>query len=252
MSADHPGAAAPAWPAGTERLILEHVDSTNAEALRRVPWLTGPMWILARRQIDGRGRRGRAWTDPPGNFAATLVQRIDEPPARLALRSFVAALALHDALAELTGLGPALQLKWPNDVLLNGGKLSGILLETGEQGALAIGIGVNLHASPPADPEAAFPPIALRPETGHHIAPDTLLDHLGPAMAAWEDRLRNLGFAPLREAFLSRAARLGQTITARTGRDSVTGRFDDIDAAGSLVLETEGGRRIIPAADIHF
>ena len=221
-----------------------------AEAAARAP--AHPTWILALRQTAGRARRGQVWIDPGGNFAATLALPLAAPAPQAALYSFVAALALHDALAELTGLGPELQLKWPNDVLLNGGKLSGILLETGEKGALAIGIGVNLRAPPPADPEAAFPPIALRPETGHDITPDTLLDHLGPAMAAWEDRLRNFGFAPLREAFLSRAARLGQIITARTGRDSVTGRFDDIDATGSLVLETEAGRRIITAAEIHF
>lgn len=250
MSAE--AAPAEAGLAGTDRLILDQIDSTNAEALRRAADLHGPLWILARRQTGGRGRRGRAWIDPPGNFAATLVQRIDAPPAELALRSFVAALALHDALEALTGCGAALALKWPNDVLLNGGKLSGILLESGGQGVLAIGIGVNLRHAPPADAQAAFPPVSLRHETGHDISPEALLDHLAPAMSAWEQRLQIHGFAPLRTAFLSRAARLGQDITARVGAATESGRFVDIDATGALVLETGSGRRTIPAAEIHF
>jgi BirA family transcriptional regulator, biotin operon repressor / biotin---[acetyl-CoA-carboxylase] ligase len=241
-----------AWPAGYDRVVLDAVDSTNAEALRRAPGLAGPVWILARRQTAGRGRRGRDWSDPPGNFAATLAVRLPDPPARLALRSFVAALALHDALQSLTDLGAALALKWPNDVLLNSGKLSGILLESGGQGVLALGIGVNLRHAPPADPAAAHPPVALRAETGFDIGPEALLDHLAPAYAVWEERMQIWGFAPLRQAFLSRAARLGDTITARTQTEAVTGRFETIDDTGALVLTTPQGLRTIPAADIYF
>ena len=91
------------------------------EASRRLPGLTRPLWILAQKQTSGRGRRGRAWVDPAGNFAATLVMRLADPPARLALRSFTAALALRDALTELTGLDTAFALKWlwsaPMDVI---------------------------------------------------------------------------------------------------------------------------------------
>lgn len=246
MSAD------PLWPAGYGRLILDEVDSTNAEALRRAPGLAGPLWILARRQTAGRGRRGRDWSDPPGNFAATLAVRLPDPPARLALRSFVAALALHDALEGLTGLGPALALKWPNDLLLNGGKLSGILLESAGQGVLALGIGVNLRHAPPPAPDAAHPPVALRSETGFDIAPEVLLAHLAVAYAEWENRLVTWGFGPLRTAFLARAARLGGTLTARTLAESVTGTFETIDDTGALVLSTPQGRRTIPAADIYF
>lgn len=246
MSAD------PLWPAGYGRLILPEVDSTNAEALRRAPDQGGPLWILARRQTAGRGRRGRDWSDPPGNFAATLAVRLPDPPARLALRSFVAALALHDALEGLTGLGPALALKWPNDLLLNGGKLSGILLESAGQGVLALGIGVNLRHAPPPAPEAAHPPVALRAETGFDITPEVLLAHLAVAYAEWEHRLTTWGFGPLRTAFLARAARLGGTLTARTLAETVTGTFETIDDTGALVLATAQGRRTIPAADIYF
>ncbi len=232
--------------------MLEEVDSTNAEALRQADELDGPCWILARRQTAGRGRRGRAWADPPGNFAASLAMRLDEPPARMALRSFVAALALRDALCALTGLGDAFTLKWPNDVLVNGGKLSGILLETGPQGLLVVGIGVNLRAAPPADAEALFSPVALHAETGITLDAETLLDHLAPAFARWEDRLRREGFAPLRAAFLAHAARLGERIEARTPSVTRAGRFETIDASGALVLATREGHVTVPAADIFF
>lgn len=222
------------------------------EATRRLPGLTGPTWILAARQTAGRGRRGRAWADPGGNFAATLVMRTDLPPALLALRSFTAALALREALVALTGLEGRFALKWPNDVLLNGGKLSGILLESPGSGVLALGIGVNLSSAPPPDPDAAFAPVDLRSETGLSVPPDHLLDHLAPAFAAWEDRLRTYGFAPVRQAFLNHVTRLGETVIARTLRETHEGVFEGIDDSGALVLRTAQGRQSLPAADLYF
>ena len=240
------------WPEGVGRLVLEEVDSTNAEALRRLPGLAGPVWILARRQTGGRGRRGRAWVDPPGNFAATLAMRTGEAPGRLAMRSFLAALALGEALEDVTGLAGAFKLKWPNDVLLEGGKLSGILLESGGQGGLALGIGVNLMAAPPAEPGAAFPPVSLRAATGLQVAPEALLDALAPRHAAWEAVFAAEGFAPVRAAFLARVVRLGQPVVARGMRAEQHGIFESIDETGALILATDSGRRTIPAADIFF
>ncbi|KPQ08138.1 MAG: bifunctional biotin operon repressor / biotin-[acetyl-CoA-carboxylase] ligase BirA [Rhodobacteraceae bacterium HLUCCA12] len=247
-----PDRPAPAWPEEYGRLVLPEVDSTNAEALRRLPELGGPCWILSRRQTAGRGRRGRGWADPAGNFAATLAIRLQASPAHMALRSFAAALALHDALVAVTGLAQGFALKWPNDVLLNGGKLSGILLESGGGGALAVGIGVNLRAAPPADPGAAFAPVSLRAETGLSLSPEHLLDHLAPAFAQWEGRLQTYGFTPLRAAFLDRVTRLGEPILARTMTDTIEGRFATIDESGALVLATTGGQRVVPAAEIFF
>lgn len=237
---------------GYGRRVLDEVGSTNAEALRLAPMLGAPCWILARRQTAGRGRLGRRWTDPEGNFAASLALVLDAPPAQKALRSFVAALALHDALCSVTGLPAAFALKWPNDVLLAGGKLAGILVEAGADGALAVGIGVNLRRAPPAEPGARFRPVALHDATGCDIGPETLLDHLAPAFAGWEDRLRRDGFAPLRAAFLGRAARLGERVEARTPAATHAGRFETIDLDGALVLATPQGRLRVPAADVFF
>lgn len=248
----------PGWPEGVGRVILDSIDSTNAEALRRAPGLSRPEWILARRQVQGRGRRGRGWESPEGNFSASLALPDAGTPAEAAKLGFVAALALHEVLAGLVGPLAEVAIKWPNDVLLNGGKISGILLESTSGGgritALAVGMGVNLTAAPPRN--AAEPwslqPVALRDVLGEAPAPEAFLDRLAPAFAHWQSRLAAEGFAPLRAAWLARAARLGQVITARTPRLTVEGRFDGIDADGALILTTATGRAIIPAADIHF
>lgn len=245
-----------AWPDGVGRLVLDEVDSTNDEAVRRLPGLAGPLWILAHRQTAGRGRRGRAWQDPAGNFAATLVMPSADPPGHLALRSFVAALALREALDAVTGAGARLALKWPNDVLLDEGKLAGILLETqaGPPAALAIGFGVNLLSTPPvaAMEAGATPPVSLAAATGLRLAPETLLDALAPAMARREALFRSEGFGPIRAEWLCHAARMGQPLRARMAAEEVTGLFETIDAEGRLVLHTGNARRVIPAAEIHF
>lgn len=250
------------WPTGYGRRILDEVDSTLNEGARIAPSLSGPEWILAHRQTAGRARRGRAWTDPKGNFAATLVLCPVGDPGTVALRSFVAALALFDACVGLTGRADGFALKWPNDVLLNGGKLAGILLESagtvGDQGRsvtrLSIGIGVNLINVPATEAlePSALRPVSLLSETGCQIAPEEFLTHLAAAYARYEDQFTTYGFAPIRAAWLDRAARLGQVITARTGTVETTGTFETVDAVGNLVLLTAKGRVSIPAADVHF
>lgn len=243
------------WPEGVGRLVLPQIDSTNAEAARLAPTLSAPHWILALRQTQGRGRRGRDWHDPEGNFAATYVSNPGGPPGLVAQRSFIAALALHEALVTVTGRPEAFSLKWPNDVLLNGGKLAGILLESIGQGTkvghLAIGIGVNLRAAPQAE-AGALAPVSLMGETGLAIAPEEFLDILAPAFARWDAQLVTYGFAPIRRAWMERAARLGETITARLVNESHEGVFEGIDESGALILRGPQGRRIIAAADVFF
>jgi BirA family biotin operon repressor/biotin-[acetyl-CoA-carboxylase] ligase len=234
---------------------LASVDSTNAEAARLAHTLSGPAWILALQQTAGRGRRGRAWSDPEGNFAATLVMAPSGPPAQVALRSFVASLSLYDAFVAATGRAQSFSLKWPNDVLLNGGKVAGILLESVGQGHgvrhLAIGIGVNLRHSPDGE-QGAVKPVSLLSETGANVTPEDLLNLLAPAFAHWEAQFTTYGFGPIRTAWLARAARLGETIIARTVTEVYEGRFETIDDSGALVITTARGRMAIPAADVFF
>ena len=173
------------------------------------------------------------------------------PPAQMALRSFTASLALHDAFAEVTGAPEIFALKWPNDVLMEGGKVAGILLETAGP-ALLIGIGVNLAAAPAASEvePGAVPPAALAPR--FEVTPERMLAGLDPAMRAWEQRLTEAGFASVRDEWQSRAARLGQTIRARTGGTERTGVFEGVADDGALILATSSGREAIPAAEVHF
>lgn len=246
------------WPDGYGKRILDEVDSTLDEAARIADTLAGPEWILAKRQTKGRGRRGRDWKDPKGNFAATLVLRPTETPDKVALRSFVAALALYDACEALTGRTNGLALKWPNDVLLNGGKLAGILLESSGDGKgvshLSIGIGVNLVETPMKEwlePGAVWP-VSLLSETGVQVSPEDFLTALAAAYARHEQSFTTYGFAPIRTAWLDRAAKLGEVITARTGSSETTGTFETVDEEGNLVLNSAKGRVTIPAADIFF
>lgn len=246
------------WPDGYGRAIHDRLDGTNAEGSRRAAAGDGgPAWILAHAQTAARGRRGRSWAMPEGNFAASLLMLPGGSLAEMALRSFVAALALHDAFTAATGRAERFALKWPNDVLLDGKKVAGILLETGGAPpgplALVIGFGVNLVAAP--DP-GELEPGALAPSTlaAAGPAPDPVgfLDLLAPAFAAWETRFRAEGFAPVRAAWLSRAARLGETVTARLPDRAVVGRFESVDERGAIVLATATGREILPAADVFF
>ena len=240
------------------RLDLDEVDSTNSEAARLAPGLTRPCWILARRQTAARGRRGRAWISPEGNFAATYVFRPDSGAAQAALHSFVAALALADALEALCGPGVTIALKWPNDVLLNGGKVAGILLESTGQGGhlahLSIGFGVNLADAPPPDvvEPGAVTPVSVLGETGQRIDPDTFLGALASAFARRKAEFDTGGFSATRAAWLGRAARLGQPVVARLPTERVDGIFETLAEDGALILATPAGKRHIPAADIFF
>ena len=226
-----------------------------AEAARRANDIARPTWIMAKTQTAARGRRGRAWVNPEGNLNATLVFHPAASPAEAARRSFLAANALYQALSIYVP-AESLSLKWPNDVLLSGGKGAGILLESSGQGPfvdwLSIGIGVNLKRSPVGVKDAAFPPTSVFEETEVEIAPLDFLSTLADAYATQEAKLMRLGFDRIRDDWMANAARLGEVITARTGREDITGIFDSIDRDGNLVLITGTGPRAISAADVFF
>lgn len=223
-----------------------------AEARRRAHLLAAPTWIMARRQSAAQGRRGRPWVGSNGNLAATLIYRPDGSLDQVALRSFVAALALFDALGQHVD-PDRLTLKWPNDVLLDDAKIAGILLEAIgglDAPSLCVGIGVNLANAPAPDQvePGAVPPIAL----GGAVTPEAFLATLASAYARHDQTFRDMGFAPIRRLWLQHAARLGQRLTARSGAETIDGIFQTIDAAGHLVLETATGQRTIAAADVYF
>jgi BirA family biotin operon repressor/biotin-[acetyl-CoA-carboxylase] ligase len=228
-----------------------------AEARRRAPETAAPTWIIADHQTSAHGRRGKHWASLAENFSGTLLYRPNCSPAEAAQRSFVAAIALYYALAEV--LDPStLTLKWPNDVLLNGQKVAGILLESSSKGThvdwLSVGIGVNLNNTPNIDEleASAVPPTSVVDAGGPSLTNLTFLEGLAKHFAHWEQQLLHMGFDPIREDWLRYAAKLGQPITARTGSETVTGTFQTVDAQGNLVMNTTDGTRAIAAADVYF
>ena len=240
------------WPAGVDRIEFDSIDSTNLEAKRRADKTDAPLWILAGEQTAGVGRRGRAWSSQQGNFSATLLMKVSEELNTIALRSFVASLALYDALVSATKTPERFSLKWPNDVLCDERKLAGILLETCGNGPshLCIGIGVNLARAPEAAKvnDNSTPPVSL----DGAIAPSQFLDTLAPCFALREQQFLNDGFVSIRRDWLAQAARLGETITARTPKSETVGKFLTVDEQGAVVLEAGQTTHTITAADIFF
>ncbi|MEM8625414.1 MAG: biotin--[acetyl-CoA-carboxylase] ligase [Pseudomonadota bacterium] len=244
---------------GTAVLCLSETESTNAEAVRRASMgLLGPLWILAERQTRGRARRGRSWSSLDGNLFASLLIRPAMTPDQAALVSFAACLSVADLVDAV--LGPAAAtLKWPNDVLARGRKISGILLESsashGSLDWLVIGIGVNLIAKPEAGAlrQGGTPATSLAEEGGAALSPIEALETLSASLTHWLALLAREGFGPVRAAWLSRASHLGCTIGAGLPTERLEGIFEDVDATGSLVLRTpDDQRRVIPAADVYF
>jgi BirA family biotin operon repressor/biotin-[acetyl-CoA-carboxylase] ligase len=235
-------------------VFLDTTGSTNADALARAAaGERGPLWIAAGQQTGGRGRRGRVWVSEPGNLYATLLLTDAAPAAALAGICFVAALAVHDAILDAAhGIAPAqLKLKWPNDVLLDGKKLVGILVEgVSEAGnhAAAIGIGVNcLH-----HPESADYPATSLASAGFPVVPGRLLELLGATM---ERRLNEWqageNFAAIRAAWLARASGVGSPIEVRLPSGTMRGTFEALDESGALLLRRGNGtREKVAAGDV--
>ncbi len=223
---------------------LAEVGSTNDWLLARAEALPDGHWVITDRQTAGRGRRGRVWNDGAGNFMGSVLVKADGQVQQL---SFVAALALHDSLSALTGQPARFALKWPNDVLLDGTKCSGILLE--RQGeALVIGMGVNL---------VYHPDVTERPATSLAAAglpvptPAAALDELAAAFRHWRETWAIHGFAPIRTAWLSRASGVGGRIVARLGNESPEGLFTGLADDGALLMQLDDGTtRAIHAGEV--
>lgn len=240
--------------AGYRLVALDSVGSTSSEALERAAaGEAGPLWITARRQTAGRGRRGRGWHSPQGNLAASLLITLDAAPAQIANLGFVAGLAAHDALASLLPPDARLALKWPNDVLAGGAKLAGILLESSPlpdgRSALVVGFGINVVAAPEGLPYATASLRGLGSQAGAEAVLEALSDCW---CSAFEDWAGGTGFAATRTRWLECAYGLGGEIAVRHGAEELRGAFETIDADGRLVLRTGSGPRTIAAGEVHF
>ena len=244
-----------AWPQGYALKAFEVIDSTNEEAKRMAQaGEKGPVWITADRQSAGRGRRGRAWDSPTGNLAATLLLRPEKPPGQAAQLSFVAALAASDMVQSFAH-GARVAVKWPNDVLADGKKIAGILLESASGGSgrlewLAVGIGVNLAQHPDG---TEFPATSLGALGETAPPPRDALLRLASGWAKWYDIWNARGFGDIRDAWLARAAHIGGRIRARLQNEETSGVFEGIDETGALILrEAQGRTRVIAAGEVFF
>lgn len=239
------------WPAG--RIRYDELDSTNSEARRLgEAGESGPLWISAATQTAGRGRRGRVWDSGQGNLAATLLLRPERPASVTGQLSFVAALAAAEMAVHFAPCA-AIGVKWPNDVLAEGKKLAGLLLETGsapEGNWMAVGIGINLASYPEGTefPATSLAALGIAPPSS-----EDALSVLAARFAHWYDAWMKDGFEIVRAAWLARASGLGAPIRARLANHEIhAGVFEGIDQSGALLLNEEAGVRAIAAGEVFF
>lgn len=228
--------------------------STNDEALSCArSGDPGRLWITAATQSGGRGRNGRVWTSEQGNLFASLLLIDPAPLSRAAELGFVTSLALASALRALLGGDPPLRIKWPNDILYDGAKIAGVLLESAAlpRGfACIVGVGVNCRSHPQ---DTLYPATDLTAAAGRAIAPDGVLEALAAAMAHWLGVWsKGKDFESVRAAWLAHAAGLGGPIRVARPNETLEGVFQTIDATGRLILRQGAGERAIDAGDVFL
>ncbi len=243
-------------------VALDEVDSTNEEARRRAESGAVPGTLVwARSQRRGRGRRGRVWSSPPGNLYCSALLCPNAPLAEAVKLSFVAGLAVGEALSALLPGGARIGHKWPNDVFVGGRKASGVLLQSvslgGNHDWLIVGVGINVASYPrdlARDParDLAYAATSLRAEGSDATVAEVLEAYVW-RLERWLERWRREGFAPVREAWLARAEGLGGPIEVRLGDETLRGAFADLDPSGALILHVRGGgRRAISAGEVFL
>jgi biotin-[acetyl-CoA-carboxylase] ligase BirA-like protein len=236
---------------GVRFLALDSVDSTNEEARRLIDsGERGSLWIVAEQQTKGRGRLGRDWVSPSGNFYGSFVHSDFSDVSVAPQLGFVTGVAVIRALREAAGL-LNFQLKWPNDMLLERAKLGGILLEcvsAGPAPTAIIGVGLNVASAPTDTP---YPATALTATGSNAPTRESFFAHFSDTLAQTLDVWNGgEGFAAIRAEWMRYASGLGETIRVALANETLEGRFDSIDGLGRLVLETTTGRRAIEAGDV--
>lgn len=251
------GPSVPPVPQGYNLVCLDHIDSTNAEALRRAEkGQSKPLWILAKHQSEGRGRRGRKWITAPGNLFATLLLNWSGPREQLSELSFVAAVScaeMLESLIENSHCEAKVSLKWPNDILLNGAKVGGILIETSpiNEGniAIAIGIGINVANHPT---EALAYPTTDFAQAGLKVTSSEVFEKMAVKFDHYFHQWQQTsGFATIKQRWLKFGPTIGQQLGVNTGMEVITGEFIGLQDHGELqLLLADGSQHIIVAGDI--
>ena len=227
-------------------LHYDTIGSTNDEVRRLAAEGAAHGTVVhADEQKSGRGRLARTWFSPPGNLYLSVLLRMDVPPARCAELSFVAAVSVADAVAQLLPRQAEIVVKWPNDVLVGGGKISGVLLEQVD-GVVVVGIGLNVLIAPST---AGYKTATIAASGGIASvdgARGLLLAAFGQHLTTWQEQ----GFAPIRAAWLARSYPIGAKLRVGVQGRTVEGAFAGLDVDGALLLDTPDGQRRIVAGDV--
>ncbi|MCZ4273022.1 biotin--[acetyl-CoA-carboxylase] ligase [Maritalea porphyrae] len=235
---------------------VEKIDSTSAALMKdALAGATGPQWLVADEQEDGKGRRGRFWNSPKGNLYASLLLTDPAPSEKIAQLSFVMALALRDAVVAINepGVGPTdddIEVKWPNDLILCDKKCAGLLLEGGVKGQsrfVVVGLGVNVLSHP----EKANHPAGNLNEWGIHTSVEHFFPYLSDAVALrLEQWAMGQGFSATRQDWLAHAYKVGQDMRINTSTESFVARLNGVDETGNLMVDQMGRPRTITAGEI--
>ena len=250
-------------PRGYRLLSKDATGSTNDDALAAArEGDPGRLWITAAEQLKGRGRHGRQWSSPPGNLYASLLLIDPCEISKAPQLGFVAGLALHEAASQAAGIGaPRLALKWPNDLLLDGAKVAGLLLEghrirTDGTIAIVIGFGVNIVSAPSGTPYPANTLRTVKQQLTREIVFAALASSFARIFSTWyEARRRSPAsdpFGAVRRLWLERAAGVGGEVAVRLPAGERRGRFEGLDRHGRLQLGTPAGLELIDAGDLYF
>ncbi len=240
-------------------IFLSTVDSTNDEAKRRANQLTCPTWIVAQKQTDGKGRHGKVWFDGQGNFMGSLLCFPATAPSKFFLYGFFVSVALYDTIKQMSAEPLALFLKWPNDIILEDKKLSGILMESqkmldSNQFALIIGIGVNLNSAPKLEKnQSGYDTICLADVLGHKVDEKKFFNSLKMQISRLEKNIKREGLEKIVDYWLKRTYELGAHLEIKDYKgERFSGRFSGIDPAGGIVISSGNTITKAYSGDVFF
>ena len=243
-------------PDGYRLQAFLSIDSTNKEAIRQIEAGEGSdgLWVLSNAQTGGRGRRGRKWVSKPGNIYCSLIYETSKDTYTSSQLSFVTSLAVRDTISLFADDGYAVKCKWPNDVLVNGQKISGILLETYTEpmsgsNFVIIGIGINIENHPDI---AAYPVTHLNKHSREHVSSIDAFTILADKMPYWIAVWQKEGFEAIRRNWLENCKGFGEQLTVKLPDKEIVGRFIDLNGDGALKLDMGGETKLIHSGEVFF
>ncbi len=243
----------------SKTIFLSTVDSTNEEAKRRINEIVSPTWIIADKQVEGKGRHGKTWFDGKGNFTGSLVFLTSSVPSKFFLYGFFIGIALYDTIKHMCNEPLDLFLKWPNDIILNNRKLSGILIESqkilnSNKFFLILGIGVNLNSAPQLEEkQSGYDTICLADVLGHQIEEKKFFEFFKIEIAKLERAIEIEGLEKIVDYWLKRTYEIGDRLEIKNYKgERFTGCFTGIDQDGGILISTGNTTKRIYSGDVFF